>query len=71
MTWLILSNNALNAMENNKEYHVTTNEDEMWNNIDPTFWDEFYDNHIPLWGTAITLLVVIALFIGLMLLFFA
>ena len=60
-----------NEMGNNKEYHVTTNEDEMWNNIDPTFWDKFYDNYSPLWGTAITLLVVIALFIGLMLLFFA
>lgn len=58
-------------MENNKEYQVTTNEDEMWNNIDPTFWDKFYDNYSPLWSTAITLLTVIALFIGLMLLFFA
>lgn len=67
MEWLILSNNALNAMENNKEYQVTTNEEEMWNNIDP----KFYDNYNPLWSTAITLLVVIALFIVLMLLFFA
>lgn len=57
-------------MENNKKYQVTTNEDEMWNNIDPTFWHKFYDNYSPLWSTAITLLVVIALFIGLMLLFF-
>lgn len=57
-------------MENNKEYQVTTNEDEMWSNIDPTLWDKFYDNYNPLWSTVITLLVVIALFIGLMLLFF-
>ena len=58
-------------MENNKEYQVTTNEDEMWNNIDPTFWNKFYNNYNPLWSTAITLLVIIAVFIGLMLLLFA
>lgn len=58
-------------MDAKEQYHVTTNEDEMWNKIDPSLWDKFYDNYNPLWSSVITLLAVIALFTGLVLLFFA